>query len=95
MIDLTDEEFARELEIARQDGVVTGWNASVASIMGPRQKRPAGITDDQWVNWYGAKRNDDGTITPPMSVAHLFPSGKRRPASHWPKPLEPKGAASV
>jgi hypothetical protein len=51
----------------------TGYHAALTDLLGPRVERPPHITDDQWVNWYGAKRRADGTFSAPMSVAHLMP----------------------
>jgi hypothetical protein len=57
---------------AWQAGFAAGWRAVIDAMDGPRVPRPEGITDDQWVNWYGAKRREDGTFRAPMSVAHLM-----------------------
>jgi hypothetical protein len=51
-----------------------------------RMERPPHITDAQWVNWYGAKRRDDGTFQAPMSVAHLMPDPARTKPSKRPQP---------
>lgn len=53
---------------------MAGVRAYADTIRGPRVDRPAHITDDQWVNWYGATRNDDGSFSAPMSTSHLFPN---------------------
>lgn len=58
-------------------GFMAGINQIVAAIDGPRVRRPADITDDQWVHWYGATKRADGTFRAPMSTDHLLPTGKR------------------
>ena len=60
--------------MTERDYFEAGYHAALTDLHGPRVERPPHITDDQWVNWYGAKRHADGTFSAPMSVAHLMPA---------------------
>ena len=60
--------------MTERDYFEAGFRMALALTDGPRDERPPHITDDQWVNWYGAKRRADGTFSAPMSVAHLMPA---------------------
>lgn len=60
-----------------------GVSVAIEAMRGPRVRRPQGITDDQWINHYGATRNDDGSISAPMSVAHLIPNPAHSKPAHF------------
>lgn len=79
---MTDKDFGSnrqgDLPTEGHDAAVAafidGFRLALEFMAGPRVERPAHITDDQWVMWYGAKRRDDGSFSAPMSVAHLVPN---------------------
>lgn len=73
------ESVAAIAEAAFRAGVA----AAMEAMRGPRVRRLDGITDDQWINHYGATRNDDGSISAPMSVAHLIPNPSHSKPAHF------------
>jgi hypothetical protein len=71
-----------------------GARAVIDAMGGPRVNRPEGISDEQWINCWGAKRREDGTFLAPMSCAHLIPNpANSKPAKPWYRALAEREAA--